>query len=184
LNGWLTFSYDSDANKQGHNVLLHSSDGGKNWTPLAIPTPPNNTFDGCQFDTLAAFGSGALTFVVYCYAPNNPGTYLYHTSDESKTWRIATIPQYDGEIVAQVSPDVVWVIGHAGESGDLFWYQTLDGGQNWQQLAPLPTMFSGDVAFFDFIDAHTGWGIDAAGRLNVTTDSGQTWTPLSAQVEP
>jgi len=34
----------------------------------------------------------------------------------------------------------------------------------------------------DFVDRQHGWAVDQTGRLEISTDSGKTWTPISAQI--
>jgi len=67
--------------------------------------------------------------------------------------------------------------------------QTQDGGKTLTVANRLPDRLSittGETKriIFDLIDPKAGWAIDSAGKLEFTTDSGKTWTPLNAHITP
>jgi photosystem II stability/assembly factor-like uncharacterized protein len=80
-----------------------------------------------------------------------------------------------------VSDDVCYSPGYASSSSDF--YRTSDGGQSWQQTAPIPLPLSGGQFSFDCSSADTcavlsPSGAGAGGQLaqiGITTDGGADW---------
>src|SRR5262249_37941945 len=128
--------------------------------------------------------------------------YLYHTADDGKTWLITPMsarivippPSAEYQPVPQIemlSPTDGWMLAVDAATEKQALYQTVDGGQVWTKPASLPDSLvpadqsSGiEFPYIDFLDLRAAWAIDTFGYLQLTNDSGKTWTPLNPRIAP
>jgi len=120
---------------------------------------------------------------------------LLWTEDGGRQWKDRTPTVLEGDLIGihYIDDQNGWlaVMNTQGMSVQIM--HTQDSGQNWQ-VTELPFQTSlasaAETAFFDFLDANTGWvslrlGSGSAfslGLLFQTQDGGQTWQALSLPV--
>ena len=137
----------------GRAAIRGTTDGGKNWFPIPIPTVG---FLHQFFFTSPVEGWAAGYDV------------LLHTEDGGQNWNLALeIPMGPIRSLWFVSPEVGWIVG----DGILF--RTTDGGQNWeeQNLGTTNPPFS--IYFFN---ENKGWFSTFNREVFITNDGGASWT--------
>jgi photosystem II stability/assembly factor-like uncharacterized protein len=171
-------------------TVLRTQDGGATWavtgrsTTLGIVASDPNTIWAA--DTAAGSGAASLLRV---------------SRDSGATWSsvqlpgLATTGGSSPSNSACAQPGALWVPGPGGVTflsategytavsctgGDFVtrYYRTADGGRSWTQQAAVGRMV--DVAAPVFVDA-THWLQPVSAGLEVTVDSGQTWTTIVSE---
>jgi len=148
------------------NVLIHTSDGGLNWTTLTVGPS--------RMDLRDAFFVNRLKGWVV--AKTNGAIYM--TTDGGKQWETQTSGN-DGRYLRSiqfVNDSEGWAAGlrAVGNFGDRIavLLHTTDGGRNWSEVETrLKERFFERVLFYD--QAH-GWLV-ARDNIYGTQDGGKTW---------
>lgn len=157
----------------GRGGLFESFDGGVTWKERSVKTPSGVSSSEEVRYALPIF-SGRRG-VLPAHEGDRVG--FYETSNEGRTWRLATSVQLPGGSgaarVSAASLDVWWVVSGGGV------LVTEDAGRSWQrrERQGLPEM----VFDFEAGDARRAWaaGFDRGGPAGLyeTTDGGATWRP-------
>ena len=163
--------------------------GGTKWGEQKLTSPDTNqdlfNLLFCGVSAPVTISSERCLLSVYCY--NEDGLsipYLYQSEDMRMTWKAYPFPgSFKGTSIDIVHPDLIFFLGRkVRESGEVDFeeggelYRSLDGGENWSNLATLD--WYGPI---HFLDGQLGWGIamDQEGTaLFHTEDGGLTWQNL------
>jgi len=149
------------------NTILRSTDGGTVWSRIDVP-------GGDPESNLASI---SLSGKQNIWISGSRGK-IYHSNDDGSTWQVFTF-DYCSECLFQgihaVNSQIVYAAGGIQNRGLIV--RTLNGGQNWDTIAPP-----------DHYNQHGNWiGVKATdaehvvvyggkSRYTFTTDGGQTWT--------
>lgn len=162
--GWIV-----GAPSDGYGVILHTTDGGKNWTrqgsPQTIPNIPINDVRAIDASNAWAVGD----------ADSNYATIL-KTVDGGKTWIRCGSPEsvtdFGAVGIGAVDSKVAWVVGFNGTI--IF---TEDGGKTWVQQASNKNAPLYKMAVVDRCNAWIIGDIDNGYAIILrTSDGGRTWT--------
>jgi len=162
--GWITgFAAD------GYGVILHTTDGGENWTRQGSPnTIPNVSLaDVRAIDARNAWVVGG-----------NDGHYgvILRTMDGGKTWircgAPGSVPNFSSEGIGALDSKIAWVVGGNGTI-----IHTEDGGKTWVRQASNTRAPLYKVAV---VDRYNVWIIGNRDNgypiILRTSDGGLTWT--------
>lgn len=154
-----------------YGVILHTTDGGKNWTRQGSPeTIPNIALNDVRaIDACNAWAVGD--------ADSNYATIL-KTMDGGKTWTRCgspgLIPDFGANGIGAVDSRVAWVVGGNGTNGIII--HTEDGGKTWVQQASNTNASLYKMAVVDRYNAWiTGNGDNGYAIILRTSDGGRTW---------
>lgn len=125
----------------GYGVILHTTNGGKNWTrqgsPITIPNVILN--DILAIDACRAWAVGDVS--------DNYAVIL-RTTDGGKTWTRCgsprSVPDFSANGIGAVDSNIAWVVGSNG-----IIIHTIDGGKTWIQQASNTNTFLYKVAVVD-----------------------------------
>ena len=152
-------------------TIIHSSDGGKTWEKQDSPV------DFYHMDV--CFASSLKGWIV------SEQTHILVTEDGGNTWEV----QFSDEdyILKSIS---FFGESHGfavGEFGHI--YHTQDGGKNWEKQAGGAEIndigdLVGEPYLFDVVmtDETTAWAVGIEGRVILTENGGDTWTPVETGV--
>lgn len=175
VTGWTVGNRDQDGVSTA--VILHTNDGGANWTEQDIP----ETVKGLQgtdisaADDLTAWatvGDGAW------YDEESRGAIL-HTDDGGLTWSVQESLSFQAKQVTAVSESKAWAVTLNGKV-----YRTTDGGNNWENIS------TGDIEMYQInrMDAMgdsiwiADWGDTRSetdrGKVVYSEDFGETWQAI------
>ena len=169
----------------GPVFFYRTIDGGRTWSPQALPVPagyPSNWFDNCTCSvTPVQFPDpqdGAIV-VIHDYASQPAGLSMFITHDGGSTWEARSLPKPPTcSLPSFPSADFI--------SGSVGWvmecdaiYRTEDSGSTWTRVYQLPP--NGQGIEIDFVDRSNGWAIfenypGPRPRLYHTSDGGRTWS--------
>jgi photosystem II stability/assembly factor-like uncharacterized protein len=162
--GWITgFAAD------GYGVILHTTDGGKNWTRQgSLNTIPNVIlYDVRAIDAYSAWAVG-----------DADGNYavILRTMDGGKTWircgAPGSVPDFGALGIGAVDSNIAWVVGNNGTI-----IHTEDGGKTWVQQASNTNAPLMKVAVVDRYNAWIVGDTDNGYAVILRTrDGGLTWT--------
>ena len=189
-HGWLFINEGAAAGSQG--VALYGTvDAGTTWTKLS-ETDPNDATGGSGHLPFGCskgqpvFVSISTGWIPGACSAGPAGPLFYVTRDGAKTWnpvRIALPAGYSGNCMCEIrslrfadARNGVFVLDLYGSDGQAqtYFYATHDGGASWQ---PGPTLPANSYTV-DFINATTGWTLDAKrNTILQTNDGGQHWAP-------
>jgi photosystem II stability/assembly factor-like uncharacterized protein len=153
----------------GYGVILHTTNGGKNWTRQGSPNtiPHVMLSDVRAIDALSAWVVGG-----------NEGHYgvILRTMDGGKTWircgAPGSVPDFGPMGIGAVDSKVAWVVGSNGTI-----IHTEDGGKTWVQQASKTKAGLMKVAV---VDRYNAWIIgdhdNGYAVILRTSDGGLTWT--------
>lgn len=170
--------------------MFRSSDAGRSWTTLTAPNA-----DAAQSDSwLAAPPSAVLGAAMFGSGAVNVST------DNGSSWKSASLEpaaaaagdvqlvtlDIDGHASAVVGPDDPCLSpaqvntvqsekpGWSPPTGDTYLDSSSDSGQTWHRAHNLPFAVSGQSAVTSSGSLITV--VDSCGNLQISTDSGHTWT--------
>jgi photosystem II stability/assembly factor-like uncharacterized protein len=152
LNGWAV-GWEFD-NQKGYavGIVIHTSDGGINWTKPNIGLPE---------------GPSGLTSVFFMDSKHGciGGTVVYYTSNGGNNW--SPRDTVGSEKIYFPDKKHGWSVGGGG-----YIYNTSDGGQDWteQSRGTRNSLFS-----IFFADSLNGWAAGDNGTIVHTTDGGNYW---------
>ena len=162
--GWIT-----GVPIDGYGVILHTTDGGENWTrqgsPNTIPNVPLSDVRAIDANTAWAVG-------------NEDGNYavILRTTDGGKTWircgAPGSVPDFGALGIGAVDSKIAWVVGSNGTI-----IHTEDGGKTWALQASNTSAALMKVAA---IDRYNAWIVgdhdNGYAVILRTSDGGLTWT--------
>jgi photosystem II stability/assembly factor-like uncharacterized protein len=188
-HGWLFINEGAAAGSQG--VALYGTvDGGTTWTKLSESDPNDATGGSGHLPFGCSKGQPVFVSISTGWIPGacsaGPvGPLFLVTRDGAKTWnpvRIGLPAGYSGNCMCEISSlrfadarDGVFVLNLYGSDGQAqtYLYATHDGGASWQPGPMLPL----NSYMVDFINATTGWTLDAKkNTILQTNDGGQHWS--------
>lgn len=140
----------------GRGAILHSTDGGATWSRRA---------SGTEFAlrTISSGGPGDLWVA-------GLGNALLRSSDGGRSWsRLSS--QATFRRISAVSPLVAWAV-----AWDSVPWRSVDGGVTWLNRVGSSRVVGGDVIVGR--SENEAYVLGAAGRIDVTTDGGTTWSEL------
>ena len=176
-SGWITSFCNSLS-----GAVLHSGDGGQNWSTTRLPISPRVCLTGgCEVP--APQFAGNTTFLQIDAYPGAP--YLLESADAGATWLVRQLPAGAGPYprTQWFSPsDGISVAAGSQESVGRDSYLTSDAGRTWTPV-PLARPFGTAGASFDFVSQTTGFawipGSSPGGgtpAMYRTSNSGRSWT--------
>lgn len=150
--------------------LLRTKNGGETWESLK---PADMVIRSFRFVTAEIGWIGGSI--------NDPRTdktlpAVQMTTNGGSDWQVVySNPQRDGTVwdVWPLSPSDVWVV-------DGLLKRTRDRGETWKTVELPKEGVSGIPASIRFNGSHLGWVIMKGGGAAITSDGGETWTPLAA----
>ncbi|MHB1417068.1 MAG: YCF48-related protein [Chloroflexota bacterium] len=179
--------------KSSGGLLLHTTDGGRTWAKLEMPTGSGQLYFVDKQNGWLALTTGV--------AMGSSGKELYRTTDGGQHWELAfrsdpNQPRDDGLPFGGLMTGVGfadlttgWAVGQTYAQGVAWIYVTHDGGSTWQQQ-PLPIGSSYKEAmvtltpplFFGARDGVLPVQVPSAAEgpgttiFYTTSDGGSTWT--------
>jgi photosystem II stability/assembly factor-like uncharacterized protein/sugar lactone lactonase YvrE len=153
----------------GPGVLLRTSDGGQNWTPVPVGAAD------ARLSSLTFTPSRATGYLL-------AGDGLWRSSDGGKSWSRVPLPSVSAFNIATrriiALPDERTVI----VGGNRALVCSADGGTTWKSH-PLPAEAKNPHRQFgalSFASPTHGWAVLYGGDTLETRDGGATWTPSTA----
>jgi photosystem II stability/assembly factor-like uncharacterized protein len=163
-NGWAA----GGAYESGQNVLLKTSDSGKNWLQVKTDTTlPYNSVYFVDSDTGFVFGEDGI---------------ILRTTNGGNNWDTRSIDNYIGAYldvfrflaVTFIDKNTGWVVGYGYYGNEIF--KTTDCGRSWQWneqiITPKDYHSLNDIYF---LDKNHGFIVGDVGAFIKTTDGGNTW---------
>ncbi len=152
----------------GGLVLLHTADGGRNWTRQLSVASVADAMHLQFFDRRA----GVLALV-------GARPTLYRTSDGGRTWNATRVLGDRARALSWsfVDPNDGWMLATKESRSPAYLFRTRDGGQTWSDLGP--PVAAPDQAFgVQFTSVSDGWLATAGSGAYAygSSDSGATWT--------
>ncbi|MBN2425457.1 MAG: T9SS type A sorting domain-containing protein [Calditrichaceae bacterium] len=137
-----------------NGIMLHSADEGSSWTEMSDLTNLSSLECIKFIDENTGWAAGES---------------ILKTTDSGENW--IEMLNVNGNIMSFDILDAQNLFFLHAQTGDI--YRTIDGGINWDTLSP----GIGILPFIkcDFIDAITGWILDAQDYVLKTTDGGASW---------
>ncbi len=145
-------------------TILHTSDGGANWTDLNAP--PINYYSGIYFV------NDSTGWVV------GFGGRIQRTTDSGNTWNMQTSPtQYSISDLYFVNAATGWTVGGKPRTftnpvREIL--HTTDGGNNWTTQYAVSN--EEPLAAVQFVDENHGWAVGNMSAILHTSDGGNNWT--------
>ena len=187
-NGWITG--DCQGVQPGAPYLERTVDGGATWESVTLPAPNGApaAFEGaataCGLQDPPFVDAATTLMTVNCqnFDTGAVAAYIYRTADQGKSWFSRSLPA-GFEQASFVSARLGWIVagGDGGGEGPFDIWQTFDGAQSFNRIETVD--WSGELSF---VTAREGWAVrkdsQGAGILMHTTDGGQAWTQVDAQI--
>jgi photosystem II stability/assembly factor-like uncharacterized protein len=163
------------------------------------------TVDGENWQQVGKIGDNNARYEDYAFTSPSNGVYVQaerirQTTDGGKTWRDALSPcaariQVQG-ITQEVgcglksvhfpTASVGYAVGTSGASGTMILAKTTDGGATWRIATTSDAFSKTNETFFKqtvfFLDENTGFVRFSDSKMIMTSDGGQSWTPIGASV--
>lgn len=171
--------------KTGNGGLIHTTDGGNNWTRV-YPFPNDSLYNMSDFAAGMSWGSTTHGYTLYNKGDlsnmfNSRGVYLLKTVNGGTNWSKHHLDS-SGRVALQiqfVNSATGWITMFKMNEG-IRMMRTNDGGQSWT-VQPYPFVTS-----FSFLDSMVGWAITTWKDDSLTTtptnwsvertmDGGMTW---------
>lgn len=140
-----------------NGTLLHTTDGGMNWNPVALT--------GADLQGIA-FKDESIGIVV------GDGGTVFQTLNGGQSWTLqtsSTSSQLRG--VAWGSGDIVWAVGEGGAA-----IRSIDNGSNWTSLI---TGTGSRIRAIDAIGSDLAWIVGNGALLRHTQNGGTNWVSQS-----
>ena len=168
-------------------VILHTSDGGRSWSPQAS----NLSGELVGVDFIDDLNGWAISNMDFPFGGVGAPLTVEHTTDGGVTW----VPQYVYDnanlyAVDFISPTTGWASGDyqpsENSNGLPGIFATTDGGSTWTKER-LPAG-APDMTGLQFLDASNGWAVGTSYDENEnplrgwalhTSDGGKTWTSVT-----
>ena len=186
-DGWLLVHVGVGMNHD-YVVLYHTTDGGVNWTRLIDPYNDGG-IQSCSKTAMLFTDATHGWLTGDCHGVKG-GVLLFNSTDAGLTWQEVTLPDPTG--AANLFEDMNNAcgsydpfffgndVGHLSvtctnfssqpTTNSYYIYTTQDGGSTWTGATYPGTSFY-------FFSADTGWALSS--KIQLTTDSGNTWKPIS-----
>jgi photosystem II stability/assembly factor-like uncharacterized protein len=147
------------------NRVLHSTNGGQQWTEVTIPNMGRCYMVVCPVDQS-----------VWIFAATQDGPTVHRSADGGTTWDSHVVPM-DWKFSSMAASDAnnVWITQWADLDEDGVLHSS-DGGQTWEELPDSLGYMDGIF----FVDSQYGWAISYPGILR-TTDGGVHWSVASRE---
>lgn len=184
-DGWLV-GWNGEAAKETEGWrVLHTSDGGITWQPMAeqvkwgirwvmFVTPTSGWAITLKHDLLHTTDGGAVW-----ETQRAAGT--VQVRNEAYPEKVSTQPE-PIERLLFVNETTGWAWGGGQRWRGFFQpgilLRTTDGGQSWQMLG-FP--FANNLAALQFVDADHGWACENKGACYRSDDSGRSWKKLTTR---
>jgi photosystem II stability/assembly factor-like uncharacterized protein len=171
--GWIPGA----CNAGGGPFFYVTRDAGQTWNDAGLPLPAE--FSGsctCSINSLRFSDSRNGVFVLTDYSSGAmPQSVLYSTSDGGNSWRPGPLLPAQAYEVFFLDRSHGWTLN--AKSNTLM--STVDGGQHWSAIGPIPSNSNNGVMDFQFMTSQVGWVLGADSRglpILKTVDGGATWT--------
>ena len=171
--GWIPGACDAG----GGPFFYVTRDGGKSWRDVGIALPAGWARSClCSITSLRFSDSKNGVFVLTSYLSNGQTeSMLYATGDAGASWRPGpSLPPQAYEVFF-LDKSHGWTLN--AKSNTLM--STMDGGQRWSAVGPIPSNSNNGVMDFQFVTVQVGWALGADSRglpILKTVDGGATWT--------
>ncbi len=181
-----------DPNDMLKGTLFRTEDGGATWSNVAVPFGGGDMrfLDGKHGWMMASLGAGAGSMGVAILQTSDGGATWNqtYTNDPNQAKAGTSLPLgglKDG--LSPVDMQIAWVGGVIYTPGDVYLYQTTDGGANWTQVSvPVPAGY--EQAQLEtrgplFVTTNTAYLPVSISSQNgvvmavyISHDGGKTWT--------
>jgi photosystem II stability/assembly factor-like uncharacterized protein len=171
----------------GH--LLRTQDGGQTWQALPdLPVAPIGLHTG--YSGFSAIDANTVWLATSAdYGAGSGAASLYQSNDGGLSWDLRASANPAGAVYTGTMPGRLIASTLTGVTAELAFgglirggfFQTSDGGRNWNESVPTALIYAGDspVSAIDFLDAEHGWVASPSG-LFITTDGGANWQMVTA----
>jgi photosystem II stability/assembly factor-like uncharacterized protein len=174
-NGWIATG----------NRLMHTTDGGKNWTAMSITLPSAYNQYRCYLDIAPQFfGTDPQVGFLQVPISSSQGSLvlLYVTRDGGKTWNPSGENVVsDSEEMKIIDDHTVYMLSRKKAKNNFKYqlYLTENAGQTWTLKSEFDIPSLQNLYTWQFLNLSDGWISDAyPGKVFGTHDGGLTWTQL------
>jgi photosystem II stability/assembly factor-like uncharacterized protein len=174
-NGWIATG----------NKLMHTTDGGKNWTAMSITLPSAYNQYRCYLDIAPQFfGTDPQVGFLQVPISSSQGSLvlLYVTRDGGKTWNPSGENVVsDSEEMKIIDDHTVYMLSRKKAKNNFKYqlYLTENAGQTWTLKREFDIPSLQNLYTWQFLNLSDGWISDAyPGKVFATHDGGLTWTQL------
>ena len=169
--GWINLS---------SNALLHTTNGGTNWS-VVVPNTTDVSFGIDATSQTLSFINSSTGWVMKTLSNANEdmlGAVVYKTTNGGVTWNRTVLSTTVGDVGVQlqfVDANNGWALVYNMNTGNPTFLKTTNGGTTW--------VSSGGAGVFHYENATTGYAISAGPNMlppytiYKTTDGGTNWTP-------
>jgi photosystem II stability/assembly factor-like uncharacterized protein len=173
-NGWAVGNAADGNGTTGRGLILHTSDGGSNWTEQNSETIRYRLRAVTFVDIRNGWTVGALRNDT---GPNVKQGLILHTPDGGVTWNQQTSgTPNDLGAVTFVDAMNGWTVGDEGTI-----LHTGNGGTTWSLQNSGVTHELPDATFLDLIK---GWAVSSDGTILNTVDGGASWSAQNGGTAP
>jgi len=169
------FFNENDGFAVGNNqVIIKSTDGGRNWSKVSTVTEANNyNLNSIHFpagQTSVGYAAGTDPF---------DNGYILKTTNGGQNWNTITAPACRSiNRIFFINQNLGWIVtdSYSVTTPATIW-QTDNGGSTWNEQ--VNGILSSDllIDFYGlfFVNSNTGWVVNEVGRVYKTGDGGNTW---------
>lgn len=170
---------------RGCQILMHTSDGGNNWTKMFEARDTSCDLYGQLFSRLkdvVSFDNGAcLTIGNRRSQPCDPSTAtIVYSPDNGFTWQNKPgLNNVEFLALQKVSSSTAWLLPEQKQTNSFKLYLTKDCGNSFQEINTQmtgSTVSQGDIFFLDSLH---GWVAGGTGFVITTTDGGKSWAKVN-----
>jgi photosystem II stability/assembly factor-like uncharacterized protein len=159
------------------DLVLHSTDGGRNWTRVDVGVPedlgnPDPTYwddVSADFNAVATDGDDQITIVGFAYQGGLLGGIIVQSNDGGKTWQV--------ELTNGEYSDVAYINENGNSTRKLFGRGELPFTES--ETTENPVVLKSTIPnSMDFADSRNGCAVGYAGWIFLTNDGGETWSDI------
>ena len=155
-----------------HNVILKTTDGGKNW--MRIQPPSDNPDIGLS--SISIIGKDDIWI---------SGTVVYHSTNGGETWSLIQSPIFENtglQGIHAINEHIIYVAGGNNNTEKGFIARTIDGGQTWDSIVPADNFNKNRWIGVTSSDPNNIVVYGGTSHYVYSNDGGQNWKNDSTRV--